>query len=89
MSCDPVPVVPAGAAPLGCLGAVNAAIAALPTGHARVASATFHYDCPPGADCAVWLFGVVDLRFADPGLPAARVRIALNADGHVQATLGQ
>jgi hypothetical protein len=89
MSCDRVPLVPAGGRPLGCLGAVNAALAALPAGHPPIVSAAFYYDCPPGADCAVWKFGIVRVTFALSRLPTATVRVELMEDGHVLATVVQ
>src|SRR3954451_183905 len=63
-TCDPKPEVPGGGPYLTCQSAIAFAVATLPAGHPEVEAAASHYDCPQGSDCAVWLFGSVDLHFA-------------------------
>jgi hypothetical protein len=81
-TCDPKPDVPGNGPYLTCSSAVRAAIATLPRSHPAIRAAAFHYDCPVGADCAVWLFGAVEISFVGPD-PEAVIHLVLGPDGHV------
>lgn len=85
--CAPKPLVPGGGPYLTCRSAIDAALAVLPQVHAPMSLVSFQYDCPGPGDCAVWLFGVVQVRFANAPSLSVLVRVSMASDGHVATTV--